>query len=611
MGDPQVRAQPAPGGRRRHVPSDGWSGLAVRLAIGPGLWILLALLLLVPTGSFLIVAVMPRLFHQGSSWFTFAAIATALQGSVLQATLNSLLVATVAAGAATVIGGTLAWLVHRTTLPGRRVWPALLWPVLLVPTFITSVGWESVLAPGGLLSTAGMHAPWLTNTFFGPVGVMVVLGARGVPFAYFAVAMAVAGLGRELEEAARVHGAGRLETARILGPLLGPALLAGFVVVFAEAIGDYGVGATLAANAHYPIATYTLYEAVYTFPSNYPVAAAIGWLLVGCVALALALQARVVRGRSYAVLGGRTRFATPHRLGRVGSALGVLFAAGFFVVALGVPVLGAISTSLLVPFAPISVRAFTLSAYTSLGNLQLGALGGSLLLSGRLALISASVTLVLAALLARILTWPRLGAVRRLLDAALLAALALPGVVFGAGYIFFYNLPALGNLGLHLYGTILLLVMAYIASALPATTRILIGPMAQLHGSLATAARVHGATQAGAWRHAVLPLLARSLLWGWLLAFAASFLELPISEMLAPPGTTPVAVAIVSVLGKAEIAQSTALSMVAIAVTLGVIGVALTVFRLLAPAGWRRLDARSGAPREGAVSAASAVKSTA
>jgi iron(III) transport system permease protein len=83
------------------------------------------------------------------------------------------------------------------------------------------------------------------------------------------------------------------------------------------------------------------------------------------------------------------------------------------------------------------------------------------------------------------------------------------------------------------------------------------------------------------------------LLWAWLLAFAATFSELPTSEMLAPIGVRTMATSVLTSFQNANLAAATALSVVQMVVVLGVIGVAQLLFRLIAPAGWRHLGGRS------------------
>lgn len=121
---------------------------------------------------------------------------------------------------------------------------------------------------------------------------------KGVPFAYLAVSGALRGLGSEFEAAARVHGSGRVATAKILAALIAPACWSAFAIVFAESVSDFAVAATLANDAHFPVATYTLYDAVDSFPVRFPVAAAVGWVLMAMAGLALLVQTRALRGRS-------------------------------------------------------------------------------------------------------------------------------------------------------------------------------------------------------------------------------------------------------------------------------------------------------------------------
>ncbi len=569
------------------------AGLVERVSTRLGWGVLTAILvvvLLVPTACFLVQAFSPRLFDQGTAWFTVSAFSSALQGVTLQGMVDSILVGAAAAILAAGTAAGLAWVVQRTTLPGRRLASLGLWVVLLVPSYVIAVGWQTVLDRGGLLAAVGLYVPPLQGLFFGPLGYTLVLTLKGVPFAYFAIAGPLAGLGRSFEEAARTHGGGRLATARVVGPILLPALLAALVVVFAESIADFGTAAVIAPSSNFPVATYNLFTSLTTYPADFAVAAVIGWLLVGTVACALLLQGRLLKGRSFAVLSGRSRFAQPRALSARGTVLVGTFVSGFYVVALGIPILGAAVSSLLEPFTTLSPSHLTLAAYRSV--FAVGGLAGPIMLSLKMALINACLTVVIGAVIARLLAARRAGTAGRVLDLVLVAAIALPGLVLAAGYIFAFNLPFLSDIGLHLYGTLVVLGMAYLAGALPSTSRVLLGPMAQVQGSLVHAARVHGANGADAWRKGVLPLLARSLVWAWLLTFAGTFLELPASELLAPPGTQTVSMAIINVLGKSNLAAGTALSIVALGIDLGVILVVLGLFRALAPRGWRHVGAQ-------------------
>jgi iron(III) transport system permease protein len=213
--------------------------------------------------------------------------------------------------------------------------------------------------------------------------------------------------------------------------------------------------------------------------------------------------------------------------------------------------------------------------------------------SAVLATITATVTVILALVVARVLTSRRGRTSARMLDLLLLTAVALPGIVFAAGYIFTYNLPQINNVGIHLYETTTLLTLAYIATALPPASRVLFGSVGQVQESLREAARVHGSSAPGSWLRVMLPLLARPLLSAWSLTFGATLLELPVSQLLYPPNDPTVSVGIENALSKYDYSGGTAMEVVAVLFALAVIGVVWGIFQLAAPAGWRRLGRTS------------------
>ena len=96
----------------------------------------------------------------------------------------------------------------------------------------------------------------------------------------------------------RVHGGGRMATARVVVPVLAPAVLASIALVFAETMSDYGVASTLAFQSHFTMATYGIYEAIGSLPAQFGVAGVLSILLLASAAIPLAVQSRVTRGRS-------------------------------------------------------------------------------------------------------------------------------------------------------------------------------------------------------------------------------------------------------------------------------------------------------------------------
>lgn len=583
-----VRGAPAslPGAPRRQ----GLRALTGRFRAAPltAFWVLIVAMLVLPIVLFLLVAFSPRLFDQGPQWFSLSSFSQALRGPLLRGLLDSLLVGLASAVASAGIGFGVAWVVLRTDLPGARFWSGSMFALLLAPSYLIALGWERLLEPSGVLDVLGWHSPGLRNAFYGPLGIIVVLTVKGVPFAYLAISAALRGLGEQFESAVRVHGGGGFAAGRMALSLLGPAVWSALAIVFAESVSDFGVASTLANDAHFPVATFVLYNAVDNFPVQFPVAAAVGWMLMAMAGLSLLAQGRALRGRSYRVLTARSRPVRRARLRPASTATGLLIMSAFVVLSIGVPVFGAMSASLMNGLGSLATsHGFTLKNFRH--ALSSPDLTGPLFYSAKLATITAFLTVVLAMVSARVLVSRAASLSARVLDLLLLTAVALPGIVFAAGYIFTYNLPLTNSLGLHLYETTTLLVMGYLATALPSTSRVLTGSVSQIHESLREAARVHGIGAAGSWLRAVLPILARPLIGAWVLVFSGTLLELPVSQLLYPPNHPPVAVGIEHALSTYDYGGGTAIEVIAVLFALAVVGLVWGLFRLLAPAGWRRI----------------------
>jgi iron(III) transport system permease protein len=498
---------------------------------------------------------------------------------------NSLWVSCSAAAIGLALGLPIAWLAARTTMPGRRLVSGGMWLSLLLPSWLPALGWERLVEQDGVMYRVGLDWPWMTHLIMGPFGVVLLLGLRCVPFSYLAISAALGGLGQEFEDAARVHGASRWQALRLIIPILAPAIWSALAIGFAESISDFGVASTLAYTSDFPLATYQLYASIDNFPPSFPLAAGMSWLLVAAVAIPLALQARALRGRSYQVLSGRTRQAVRRQLSPLAALVSGAFVAVSFLVMLGVPGFGAVSESLLGDYG----SSFTLTLVNYKALFAQSGLIGPLERSMGYGLIAATITVVLGFVAARLQSARRRTASTSALDFLLLASVALPSVVFGAGYIFAYNLPIMSTLHIDLYQTAQLLVIAYIASSLPTTARVLVGSVSQLQPSLKDAARAHGAGEIVAWARGVLPVVSRPILMAWLYTFCGVFLELPLSQLLYAPGAPPASISIEDNLSNYHFGVGMAQSVFAVAIAFASVGIVLGAYRLFAPAGWRRI----------------------
>jgi iron(III) transport system permease protein len=524
---------------------------------------LVVLLILAPLLALLVQTIMPGLFQAPPSW---APSVVGLQDLLadpyaLRSAVDSLGLATVTAVVATGLGTAVACALVLIDMPGRRAMWSLTWLLLISPSFLIAQGWELLLAPGGLAH--GAWGGWPAALLLSPAGVAAVLTLKLFPFATLAVASALEGQGADLILAARLAGA-RWESVlrRILLPLLLPALLSGGLIVLAEVLSDFGVAATLAQTAGFPLLTFAIYSALDQFPANFAEAAAASLLLILAVSLGQGLQTRLTRTASVATRwGGRRSWQMPLRgASRVVAplALGALFALAF-----GVPAAATVAASLLpggngfLGGARPTVANYSMAWRTPYG---LGAFGTSF----GYALLAASAGVLFTFLVAW--AWrERQGLGTRLLQVILTGSIAVPGIVLGAGYIFLWNAPGLRDLPV--YGTPGGLWLAYVAGGLPYGVRVVTGSLAQIPSSLLTAARVAGATLTGVLRWVLIPVLGDTWLRVWLLLFSGVMFELPVSEMLYPPGEPTLAVAILHQFHSQQFGVGAALTVMA---TIGV-----------------------------------------
>lgn len=146
-----------------------------------------------------------------------------------------------------VFGLALAWALVRYSFPGKKLVDALIDLPFALPTAVAGIALTALYAPNGWLGSA--LEPLGIKVAFTPLGVLVALVFIGLPFVVRTVQPILEDLDTELEEAAASLGARRWQTFRYVTlPILLPALLTGFALAFARAVGEYGSVIFIAGN---------------------------------------------------------------------------------------------------------------------------------------------------------------------------------------------------------------------------------------------------------------------------------------------------------------------------------------------------------------------------
>jgi sulfate transport system permease protein len=146
-----------------------------------------------------------------------------------------------------VFGAVVVWALVRYRFPGRRVLDAIVDIPFALPTAVAGIALTTLYAPSGWIG--GLLAPLGIRVAFTPLGIFVALVFIGLPFVVRTVQPVLEDLDAELEEAAASLGAGRWTTVRrVVLPSVVPALLTGFTLAFARAVGEYGSVIFIAGN---------------------------------------------------------------------------------------------------------------------------------------------------------------------------------------------------------------------------------------------------------------------------------------------------------------------------------------------------------------------------
>ncbi len=179
------------------------------------------------------------------SWPEFWSVVTAPR--VLASYRLSFGASLLAAGINTVFGLLLAWALVRYRFPGKKLVDALVDLPFALPTAVAGIALTALYAKNGWL---GQYLePLGIKVAFGPLGVLVALIFIGLPFVVRTVQPILEDLDTEIEEAAATLGARRWQTFhRVVLPILLPALMTGFALAFARAVGEYGSVIFIAGN---------------------------------------------------------------------------------------------------------------------------------------------------------------------------------------------------------------------------------------------------------------------------------------------------------------------------------------------------------------------------
>ncbi len=456
--------------------------------------------------------------------------------SALPTLANSVVFALGTTLVAFAIGATLAWITERTNTPMRGLFFAVSLIPLIIPGILFTLCWIFLLSP-----RIGLLNQWLMGLFrlgaapfdiFSRGGMIWVEGLHWSPVVYLMMSAAFRSMDPALEDAALMSGSGLLRTLyQVTLKLNLPTILGVWLLLFLRGLETFEVPAIIGLPAGIQVFTSRIYLAVKGYPSDFGLAGAYSTILLALTVAGIVLYSRFIgeSGRFATITGKGFR---PHMMDlgpwRYPATAMLVAYLGVMVV---LPVFVLLWNSVLPFYMKPSLKALsmaTLDNYAFVLRLPktARAIGNSI----GLAIGSATIVMVMTSVIAWITVRTRLPG-RWLLDSLASLPLIFPGIVMGVALIWVYL-----TLPIPIYGTVWILLIAYVTRYLPYGTRTSSAALLQIHRELEEAAETSGASWGRTFVGIILPLLGPALFAGWIYIAIVSIRELSSSILLWGPG---------------------------------------------------------------------------
>lgn len=503
-----------------------------------GAIVIVAWLALIPLGFLLWQSLHSTGTLRTPAVFTLENYATAFESAdslVLMG--NSLVFSVLTASFALVVGTFFAWVNERTNTPFKSLFFAMSIIPLVIPGILFTVSWIMLASPQiGIFNK--LFGPWLD--IYSMAGMVWVDGLHYAPVAFLLVTAAFRSMDPSLEESAMMSGASVAQTAfKVTLKLAWPAILAAFIILFIRAIESFEVPALLGLPVGLRVFTSAIYDAVHSYPSNIGLASSYAVILLLITSIGIYYQSRLSQqGSKYSTVTGKGFRPRVSDIGPWRYLTGGIFLL-YVLLVVGLP--------FLVLFWASLQRYYAAPSLAALGRLSFAAYDKVLAYPGfytavwnsvKLALGGATIVMLLTSVICWITIRTKIRG-RWLLDILASLPLVFPGIVLGLSLMVFYL-----NFDIGIYGTLWIMLMAYVIKFLPYGMRYNSTSMVQIHRELEESAAMSGASWFTTFRVVLLPLLKPGLVAGWIYIIVVSVRELSSSILLYSPGNEVISIMI-------------------------------------------------------------------
>ena len=475
--------------------------------------------------------------------------------------LNTLYFSIGSALLATLLGGSIAWIVTRTDAPLRGLGYFTAFASFGTPFILYTIGWLLLLGKAGPINywlKTILDQPGPVINVYSLFGMILIESLLWSPFVFLMLAAAFRSMDPSLEEASAACGARVWQTMRRVSlRLMLPAFFSVMLLIFIRSFESFEIPALVGLPGDVRVLTTSIFLDAQKLPPRYGSAGAFSVLLMVVVACALYFYFRVTReGDRFHTITGKGYRPALIPLGRLRylASCGLLV---YSLVLLVLPFLIILWASFLPFYMQPSIEGlskFTLKNYYT--AIHFPKITDSIKNSILLGLGSASAVMALTLLASWLLVRTKMRG-RWLLDLLTTLPLLFPGIVMGLAILRFYLFVPIP-----VYGTLWILLIAFVTRYIPYGIRYTHSGLLQLHKELEEAAYTAGASWTNCMRRIILPLVTPSFLGGWVFIFLLSAKELSMSVLLVSPQTPVVSVAIFELWENAQVGELAAFGVI-------------------------------------------------
>lgn len=509
-----------------------------------------------------------------TTWLaTWRSIETAVGGTVLSV----------------LFGTAFALLVALTNMRGKVLLTFCFMIPLMIPPQVTALSWIQVFgASSTLLDLIGLAPPaGSKHPLYSREGIILLLGIQHAPLVFLAVRAGLRSMPREAVEAARMSGAGLATVFRtIILPLMTPTLTAGAALAFVSCVGNFGIPLFLGQPAGYQTLPVLIFSRLSGFgPSIISEVAILAILISVIAALGVGAQSYFSRRRDFRTIGAPS-VPLAFALGRwrpaaeAGCWLVILFV-------LVLPLTALLAVSLVPAFGvPLTFGTMTFDAFVEViyrQSVTTRAFQNSTLL----ATLTTVILVIVSVPLAYFIAWRR-NRLARAMGTVIEIPYAMPGIVLSIAAILVFLRP-LPLIEYSLYGTLGIILVAYLGRFATLALRPAIAGLTQMDHALDEAARMTGAGFTYRLWTIIGPMTLPLAAAGGILVFLTAFNELTVSALLWSTGTETLGVVLYNLDESGNHIQASAIAVISVVVIVALMMCAHLFGRRL-PAGvlpWR------------------------